>query len=289
MPHAQLIVALASTCLLAHSAAMAGSADFLLSPVNQTVSVGATIEIKVSLSSTTQDGQAFDSLDLIFSWDPTRLDFLSSTQAGAGYSFFITGFLPNPDGINLNLDDGLAMFTALGPPGLQQIAPEAPDSEVVTTLRFKALAPASGTLVDIVPTFGAISKSRVLLGGAAVTGSLDATAAITIAPASCGSSGGCFCPHGGAGCDDALCCTEVCVADPACCASAWDAACVMAANSLCGCRADINGDGSVGGADLASLLGAWGACSCCPSDLTADGQVDGADLATLLGSWGLCP
>jgi hypothetical protein len=268
---------------------MAGSADFLLSPLNQTVPLGATIEIKVSLSSTTQDGQAFDSLDLIFSWDPTRLDFLSSTQAGAGYSFFIAGFLPNPDGINLNLDDGLAMFTALGPPGLQQIAPEAPDSDIVTTLRFKTLAPASGTLVDIVPTFGAISKSRVLLGGAAVTGSLDATAAITITPAGCGSGGDCFCPHGGAGCNDALCCTEVCAADPACCASAWDAACATAANTICGCRADIDGDGSVGGADLASLLGAWGACPCCPSDLTADGQVDGADLATLLGSWGLCP
>ena len=94
-----------------------------------------------------------------------------------------------------------------------------------------------------------------------VTGSLDATATITITPASCGSGGGCFCAHGGAGCDDALCCTEVCVADPACCSNAWDSACATAANSLCGCRADIDGDGSVGGADLASLLGGWGLCS----------------------------
>lgn len=282
------LVALASACLIATSAAFAGTADFLLTPATQSVPVGATVEITVSLSSSSPDGQAFDSLDLIFSWDPARLDFLSSTQAGAGYSFFIAGFLPNPDGINLNLHDGLAMFTGLGPPGLQQIAPFAPDSEVVTTLRFKALAPTTGTLVDIVPTFGAVSKSRVLLGGAAVTGSLDANVQVTVLAPNCGASGGCYCAHGAAGCDDTLCCTEVCMSDPACCSTAWDAACVTAANTLCGCRADIDGDGTVGGADLASLLGAWGACSCCPSDLTADGQVDGADLATLLGSWGLC-
>jgi hypothetical protein len=47
--------------------------------------------------------------------------------------------------------------------------------------------------------------------------------------------------------------------------------------------ADLNGDGSVNGADLGILLGAWGTAA---ADLTGDGTTDGADLGLLLGSWG---
>jgi len=46
---------------------------------------------------------------------------------------------------------------------------------------------------------------------------------------------------------------------------------------------DLNGDGLVDGADLAILLGQWGADG--PADLNGDGVVDGADLALLLGLW----
>ena len=58
------------------------------------------------------------------------------------------------------------------------------------------------------------------------------------------------------------------------------------------CPGDIDGDGVVGGADLAGLLVAWGACpidASCLGDLNLDGLVDGADLAILLGQWGACP
>jgi len=48
---------------------------------------------------------------------------------------------------------------------------------------------------------------------------------------------------------------------------------------------DINGDGSVNGADLAAVLGAWGACGGCSADLNGDGVVDGGDLAVVLGHW----
>ncbi len=52
--------------------------------------------------------------------------------------------------------------------------------------------------------------------------------------------------------------------------------------------ADLDGDGAVGGADLAIMLGAWGACQTtpCSADLDGDGVVGGADLAILLGAWG---
>ncbi len=50
------------------------------------------------------------------------------------------------------------------------------------------------------------------------------------------------------------------------------------------CSADLNDDGIVDGADLASLLAAWGSTNN-PADLNGDGVVDGADLATLLSLW----
>lgn len=52
------------------------------------------------------------------------------------------------------------------------------------------------------------------------------------------------------------------------------------------CPADLNGDGQVNSADLASLLGAWGSSG--PADLDGNGQVNSADLASLLGAWGPC-
>jgi subtilisin family serine protease len=53
--------------------------------------------------------------------------------------------------------------------------------------------------------------------------------------------------------------------------------------------ADLDGDGSVGPADLGILLGAWGACAdCdggCAADLDGDCAVGAQDLGILLGSW----
>ena len=48
--------------------------------------------------------------------------------------------------------------------------------------------------------------------------------------------------------------------------------------------ADIDGDGSVGGSDLALLLGNWGGTG--TGDINGDGAVNGGDLAMLLGDWG---
>lgn len=64
-----------------------------------------------------------------------------------------------------------------------------------------------------------------------------------------------------------------------------DAPCEGAAPT--GCASDLNGDGSVSGADLGILLGAW-ATADCKSDLNGDGTVNGADLGILLGAWGAC-
>jgi 1,4-alpha-glucan branching enzyme len=50
---------------------------------------------------------------------------------------------------------------------------------------------------------------------------------------------------------------------------------------------DLNGDGTVGGADLGVLLASWGQPGA--ADFNQDGVVNGADLGLLLGSWGPVP
>lgn len=68
------------------------------------------------------------------------------------------------------------------------------------------------------------------------------------------------------------CATEICLDLPACEAGGN------------GQPSDLDGDGAVGGGDLAILLGAWGTADPI-ADLSHDGVVDGADLAILLGAW----
>lgn len=54
------------------------------------------------------------------------------------------------------------------------------------------------------------------------------------------------------------------------------------------CDADLNGDGTVGAADLTILVAAW-STSKSAADLDGSGVVDAADLSILLSSWGPCP
>lgn len=55
------------------------------------------------------------------------------------------------------------------------------------------------------------------------------------------------------------------------------------------CPGDLDLNGTVDGADLAIVLGSWGACAGCVADIDGNGVVDGGDLAVVLGSWGACP
>ena len=54
-----------------------------------------------------------------------------------------------------------------------------------------------------------------------------------------------------------------------------------------GCTGDLNGDRTVDGADLGTLLGNWGDPG--NGDFNGDGTVDGGDLGVMLGAWGACP
>ena len=54
------------------------------------------------------------------------------------------------------------------------------------------------------------------------------------------------------------------------------------------CPGDLDGNGTVDGADLTLILGDWGPCCGCASDVNYDGEVNGADLTIILGTWGEC-
>ncbi|MEE8154185.1 MAG: FG-GAP repeat protein [Phycisphaerales bacterium] len=57
----------------------------------------------------------------------------------------------------------------------------------------------------------------------------------------------------------------------------------------CECPWDLDGNGSVGAADLLTLLASWGPCKGCPADFDGDGNVGAFDLLALLVNWGPCP
>lgn len=118
-------------------------------------------------------------------------------------------------------------------------------------------------------------------------------------PLQCGdaSAGACCESNGTPGCVDLWCCEAVCAEDAFCCNVLWDAKCASRAAIVCNgcdglvCRADLNFDGEVDGADLVVALAEWGVCppaTGCLADLTGDGLVDGPDLAELLSAWGAC-
>lgn len=55
----------------------------------------------------------------------------------------------------------------------------------------------------------------------------------------------------------------------------------------CVLEGDLDGDGTVGGADLSGMLAAWGTLGDCLADLDGDGMVGGLDLGKLLANFGL--
>ena len=49
----------------------------------------------------------------------------------------------------------------------------------------------------------------------------------------CGTGGSCYEPHAAPGCDNAVCCADVCAVDPVCCEKSWDQLCADRALTTC--------------------------------------------------------
>jgi len=67
--------------------------------------------------------------------------------------------------------------------------------------------------------------------------------------------------------------------------------CCQSSQGCDACPADVNGSGSVTGADLAAVLSLWGTDGgkFSRADVNGDGFINGVDLAEVLNAWGPCP
>lgn len=170
------------TCFGAIPRTAVASVDMILTPSNQSRAVGQFVDVTLSIQANGPVAEQSSGLDAILQWDPTKLDFVSADTSVAGYPWFVAGFLPNPDGLNTTLTDGDGMYTVLASPGSPALAPTAPGVLVVVKFRFLALAASSGTVVELLPSFGSFSRTRVLgsTAGSEITGDISSTATVKI-------------------------------------------------------------------------------------------------------------
>lgn len=172
-------------CAVMARPAFAGPVDMSFSPTAQVANVGANVQINILLSANSGVPESVSALDAILDWDSSLLQLTGVTNAMAGYSWLVEGFLPDPDGINASLGDGNAIYTGLGQLAAPAFAPPAPASLIVTTLEFTALAPTAGTLVRFVPSMGVFGQTQIFAGFVAntpVTGDISGTALVSIIP-----------------------------------------------------------------------------------------------------------
>ncbi len=225
--------------LAAAAPAAADGVDLFFVPDEQTTCLGAVLDIQFVVASDGPNVQAFDAVDAVLSWDPAALQLLGSDQDDAEATFLLAGFLNDPDGVNTDLGDGDAIFTALGRPQSELLAPPAPGDLIITTFSFEVLSDAGPASLQLLAAIGVFGHSRALLDGIEVTGALGQSTVMFSCPPD----------FTGNGVIDA--------ADLAGLLGAWG---TPGCDGQVTCCPDLTGDGAVNAADLAALLGAWGNC-----------------------------
>jgi hypothetical protein len=125
--------------------------------------------------------ETISALDAILDWDPGFLSLQGVSNPGG--QWLSSAFLPDPDGINADLTDGEALYTALAA-GSPPSHPFVPPDLVVTTIEFIALAETAGTIVQLTPSAGDFGHTRVFGAGTQndITGDISGTATVVIIP-----------------------------------------------------------------------------------------------------------
>lgn len=147
--------------------------DIVLATSNPTISPGCIVNVEVRLSASV--ATQVSAADVIFQWDPSQLQLLQTTPGTAGW--FVAGYLPDPDGINNDVHDGTALFTALASP-----ASPVTVGPATSLARLTFQVNQSGAL-GVLATAGAFGVTRVLgtNPGLDLTGELPAPLSITAA------------------------------------------------------------------------------------------------------------
>jgi hypothetical protein len=152
--------------------------NLLFSPTSGTVMVGSTIQLGLIAQSATCFPQDIGSVQVILSWDPTRLQLMGHLDNGP-YAWVSSAF-PNDsslDGLNAPYgpvpgNDGTAWYVAVA--SFVEGAPATPAGLLVTTFQFQALTATPSTSVSIISHVGSFTYSDVLGEGIfnSITGTL---------------------------------------------------------------------------------------------------------------------
>lgn len=157
-------------CLLAPLLA-AGTVDVALIGNPPIATTGCTTFVDLVL--TPSAPTTVVAVDVLLSWDPTRLELVQAAPASG--SWLATGFLNDPDGINDDLGDGLALYTLLVNPA-NPLALAA--SSTVASFEFRVNDDAAVALSNAAGVF-ASTDVYGMTPGIALTGALAAPAALT--------------------------------------------------------------------------------------------------------------
>ena len=156
-------------------------ADLSFDPAVSYVEVGDHVDIHIVVTSDSGLSVDYSGVDALLDYDDAYIQLLGVDDTWASESWFASAFLPDPDGINDDISDGDALYTALAPPGTPATAP--PAGAIVTTLRFLALQPTAGTTLSYTPALGTFGSTDVYAfgsPGSVVTGDISGTATIVI-------------------------------------------------------------------------------------------------------------
>ncbi|QDU69371.1 hypothetical protein [Engelhardtia mirabilis] len=145
--------------------------DLSLSPATQCATIGSVVDIELVLSAASPAAVA--AVDVVLSWDPVELLLLQATPSPQGW--LATGFLNDPDGINDDLTDGDAIYTALASPFSP---PTLPPDLSVATFSFQVLG--SGQ-VAMLANLGSSGETQVVgtVPGQDLTGAIGPAAQVT--------------------------------------------------------------------------------------------------------------
>ena len=128
-----------------------GDVDMFLTPASQCALVNEIVELDLFLATNT--AASLSAIDVILEWDPAEFEFQQALSADIPW--FAMGFFNDPDNINVDLQDGDALFTALANPGSP---PSLPPALIAVKFRFRVL---SAGAIAILPSLGSAETKVV--------------------------------------------------------------------------------------------------------------------------------
>lgn len=168
--------------------ASAGLVDVEWRPSSQSADVGGIVDIQLYIFAPFSV-ETVAGVEAVVVWDPTSLELLGITDpcrvdpcAPGTYNWLDSKFPDDSrlDGLNDTFEDGDAFYQAFGQLGAGGAAVVTVDGLHVTTFHFRVLR-AGPTQVELLPTFGNFSKTRVFDGvtpGADITGTIGPSATV---------------------------------------------------------------------------------------------------------------